>query len=93
MKQVKVLGMGCANCKNTVQLIQQVVDELGVEIQLEKVESLPEIMKYKVMSTPAVVIDDRVVHAGGIRPERQCKAGFKSVRNRCSGRQFCLPFL
>ncbi|MGL5030448.1 MAG: thioredoxin family protein [Aeromonas sp.] len=66
MKQVKVLGMGCANCKHTVQLIQQVVNELGVEIQLEKVESLPEIMKYKVMSTPAVVIDDKVVHAGGI---------------------------
>ena len=66
MKQVKVLGMGCANCKNTVQLIQQVVDELGISIQLEKVESLPEIMKYKVMSTPAVVIDDKVVHAGGI---------------------------
>ncbi|MGL5598274.1 MAG: thioredoxin family protein [Aeromonas sp.] len=65
MKQVKVLGMGCANCKHTVQLIQQVVNELGVEIQLEKVESLPEIMKYKVMSTPAVVIDDKVVHAGG----------------------------
>ncbi|MGL5303643.1 MAG: thioredoxin family protein [Aeromonas sp.] len=66
MKQVKVLGMGCANCKHTVQLIQHVVNELGVEIQLEKVESLPEIMKYKVMSTPAVVIDDKVVHAGGI---------------------------
>jgi predicted thioredoxin/glutaredoxin len=47
-----------------------VVDELGVSIQLEKVESLPEIMKYKVMSTPAVVIDDKVVHAGGI-PARE----------------------
>ncbi|MGE6122818.1 thioredoxin family protein [Aeromonas media] len=70
MKHVKVLGMGCANCKSTIQLIQQVVDELGVEVQLEKVESLPEIMKYKVMSTPAVVIDDKVVHAGGI-PARE----------------------
>ncbi|HAT1543776.1 thioredoxin family protein [Aeromonas hydrophila] len=70
MKYVKVLGIGCTNCKNTVQLIRQVVDELGVSIQLEKIESLPEIMKYKVMSTPAVVIDDRVVHAGGI-PARE----------------------
>lgn len=70
MKHVKVLGIGCTNCKNTVQLIRQVVDELGVSIQLEKIESLPEIMKYKVMSTPAVVIDDRVVHAGGI-PARE----------------------
>ncbi|CNK89956.1 thioredoxin family protein [Yersinia enterocolitica] len=70
MKHVKVLGMGCSNCKNTVQLIHQVVDELGVSIQLEKVESLSEIMKYKVMSTPAVVIDGKVVHAGGI-PTRE----------------------
>ncbi|MGE6168574.1 thioredoxin family protein [Aeromonas media] len=70
MKHVKVLGMGCANCKNTVQLIQQVVDELGVSIELDKIESLPEIMKYKVMSTPAVVIDDKVVHAGGV-PARE----------------------
>ena len=70
MKHVKVLGMGCSNCKNTVQLIHQVVDKLGVSIQLEKVESLSEIMKYKVMSTPAVVIDGKVVHAGGI-PTRE----------------------
>ena len=66
MKHVKVLGTGCSSCKTTIRLIQQVADERGVAIQLEKVESLPEIMKYKVMSTPAVVIDDIVVHAGGI---------------------------
>lgn len=76
MKQVKVLGMGCANCKNTVQLIRQVVDELGVAIQLEKVESLPEIMKYKVMSTPAVVIDGLVVHAGGIPTKEAVQSWF-----------------
>ncbi|ADF60042.1 MULTISPECIES: thioredoxin family protein [Enterobacteriaceae] len=66
MKHVKVLGTGCSSCKTTIRLIQQVADERGVAIQLEKVESLPEIMKYKVMSTPAVVINDIVVHAGGI---------------------------
>ena len=66
MKHVKVLGTGCSGCKTTIRLIQQVADERGVAIQLEKVESLPEIMKYKVMSTPAVVINDIVVHAGGI---------------------------
>lgn len=66
MKHVKVLGTGCSNCKTTIQLIQQVADERGVAIQLEKVESLPEIMKHKVMLTPAVIIDDIVVHAGGI---------------------------
>ncbi|EEF7216207.1 thioredoxin family protein [Salmonella enterica] len=66
MKHVKVLGTGCSGCKTTLRLIRQVADEHGIAIQLEKVESLPEIMKYKVMSTPAVVIDDIVVHAGGI---------------------------
>ncbi|EMG2256490.1 TPA: thioredoxin family protein [Klebsiella pneumoniae] len=66
MKHVKVLGTGCSSCKTTIRLIQQVADERGVAVQLEKVESLPEIMKYKVMSTPAVVIDNIVVHAGGI---------------------------
>ena len=76
MKHVKVLGMGCANCKNTVQLIQLVVNELGVSIQLEKVESLPEIMKYKVMSTPAVVIDDKIVHAGGIPTKEAVQSWF-----------------
>ncbi|GAB2952591.1 thioredoxin family protein [Hafnia psychrotolerans] len=66
MKHVKVLGTGCSSCKKTIRLIQQVADERGVTIQLEKVESLSEIIKLKVMSTPAVVIDDIVVHAGGI---------------------------
>ena len=66
MKHVKVLGTGCSSCKTTIRPIRQVADERGVADQLEKVESLPEIMKYKVMSTPAVVIDNIVVHAGGI---------------------------
>ncbi|AOV15468.1 thioredoxin family protein [Klebsiella sp. LTGPAF-6F] len=52
MKHVKVLGTGCSGCKTTIRLIQQVADERGVAIQLEKVESLSEIMKHKVMATP-----------------------------------------
>ena len=66
MKHVKVLGTGCSGCKTTIRLIQQVADERGVAIQLEKVESLSEIMKHKVMATPAVVVDNIVVHTGGI---------------------------
>ncbi|MFN3611085.1 thioredoxin family protein [Tepidimonas sp.] len=66
MTNIKVLGSGCANCRNTVALIEQVAQALGAPIQLEKVEDLRAIMAYGVMSTPAVVVDDRVVHAGGI---------------------------
>ncbi|MCE1172111.1 thioredoxin family protein [Azovibrio restrictus] len=69
MKDIKVLGTGCANCRNTVRLIEEVAAEQGVAITLSKVEELPEIMKYGVMSTPGVVVDGKVVHAGGI-PDR-----------------------
>lgn len=66
MKNVKVLGTGCANCKNTLALVEAVAREKGVQITLEKVEDLPSIMGFGVMSTPGVVIDGVVVHAGGV---------------------------
>ncbi|SDI70033.1 thioredoxin family protein [Pseudomonas panipatensis] len=66
MKEIKVLGTGCSNCKNTIALIEQVAKAHGIEVSLEKVEELKEIMSYGVMSTPSVVIDGKVVHAGGV---------------------------
>lgn len=63
---IKVLGTGCANCKNTVSLIEQAAKAKGVTITLSKVEELRDIMGYGVMSTPGVVIDGKVVHAGGV---------------------------
>lgn len=67
---IKVLGTGCTNCKNTIALIDQVAKAKGVEVQLEKVEELRDIMGYGVMSTPGVVINGKVVHAGGV-PSRE----------------------
>ena len=67
---IKVLGTGCTNCKNTIALIDQVAKAKGVEVQLEKVEELRDIMGYGVMSTPGVVINGQVVHAGGV-PSRE----------------------
>jgi small redox-active disulfide protein 2 len=63
---IKVLGTGCANCKSTIALIDQVAQAKGVAVKLEKVEELRDIMSYGVMSTPGVVINGKVVHAGGI---------------------------
>ena len=63
---IKVLGTGCANCKNTIALIEQVARDKGVPVTLAKVEELREIMGYGVMSTPGVVIDGKVVHSGGV---------------------------
>lgn len=63
---IKVLGTGCANCSNTIRLIEQVAQAKGVAITIEKVQELKDIMRYGVMSTPGVVIDGKVVHAGGV---------------------------
>lgn len=69
MKNIKVLGTGCANCKTTLKLIEETAAARGVAVQLEKVEEIKDIMSYGVMSTPGVVVDGKVVHAGGI-PDR-----------------------
>jgi small redox-active disulfide protein 2 len=69
VKNVKVLGTGCANCKTTLKLIEEVAREKGIAVEIEKVEELPDIARYGVMSTPGVVVDGKVVHAGGI-PDR-----------------------
>lgn len=67
---IKVLGTGCANCKNTIALIDQIAKAKGVTVKLEKVEELRDIMGYGVMRTPGVVINGEVVHAGGV-PSRE----------------------
>jgi small redox-active disulfide protein 2 len=66
MKEIKVLGTGCANCKATIKLVEEVAHEKGVEIHLSKIEEIQDIMSYGIMSTPGVVIDGDVVHAGGV---------------------------
>ena len=69
MKDIKVLGSGCANCNTTLTLIEEVAQARGVAVRLEKVEDMAAILGYGVMSTPGVVIDGKVVHAGGV-PDR-----------------------
>lgn len=67
---IKVLGTGCANCRNTIALIEQVARAKGMAVTVGKVEDLQDIMRYGIMSTPGVVIDGKVVHAGGV-PSRE----------------------
>ena len=76
MKEIKVLGPGCANCRNTAALIERVASDKAIAINLHKVEALPEIMSYGIMSTPGVVIDGKVVHAGGVPSRDKVEAWF-----------------
>ena len=75
MKHIKVLGTGCANCKATVKLIEDAAQARGMAVAVEKVENIADIMAYGVMSTPGVVIDGKVVHAGGV-PDRKKVEGW-----------------
>lgn len=70
MKQIKVLGSGCRNCEVTAKLIEDVAAAQGKTIQLEKISDMAAILGFGVMSTPGVVIDGKVVHAGGV-PDRK----------------------
>jgi small redox-active disulfide protein 2 len=66
MKDVKVLGSGCKRCEQTAAMLEQEAARLGVEIRLEKVTDYGAIAAYGIVSTPGVVVDGRVVHAGGL---------------------------
>lgn len=66
MKNVKVLGPGCKRCQATEDMVKAEAARLGLEVQVEKVTDYAAIAGYGVMSTPGIVIDGRVVHAGGL---------------------------
>jgi small redox-active disulfide protein 2 len=62
--KIQVLGTGCAKCKQLTAAAEEAVAELGLGVAVEKVEDIREIMKFKVMSTPALVVDGRVRSTG-----------------------------
>jgi len=73
MKTIKILGTGCANCKTTQEIVQEVVNELQLDVTIEKVEDIQEIMAFDVMSTPAVVIDGKVAMVGKVPTKEEMK--------------------
>jgi len=62
--EIKVLGTGCPKCKRLEQLAREAVAEAGIEAAITKVEDIDAISEYPVMSTPALVIDEKVVSSG-----------------------------
>jgi len=66
VKHVKLLGSGCKRCEATEQMVRAEAAKLGVEVNVEKITDYAQIAGFGVVSTPGIVIDGKVVHAGGL---------------------------
>lgn len=71
MVNIKVLGSGCANCKRLEAVTRKVVEALDIEAEIAKVTDYAEIMKYPILATPGLVINEKLVSAGRLPSEAQ----------------------
>ncbi len=71
---IKVLGPGCTNCKNLERVTNEAVTALGIDATIEKVEDYPTIAAYGIMSTPALVVDEKVVVYGRVPKVAEIRA-------------------
>lgn len=62
--RIQILGTGCAKCKTLTANAKQAVDEMGADVQVEKIEDIKEIMKFNILMTPGLAIDGNVKSAG-----------------------------
>jgi small redox-active disulfide protein 2 len=69
MKDVKVLGPGCKRCETTADMVRSAAAALGVPVAIEKVTDYAAVARYGIAATPGIVIDGKVVHAGGLPRE------------------------
>jgi small redox-active disulfide protein 2 len=74
MKQIKILGSGCAKCNQLAETVTSVIAAEGIEAEVEKVEDMQKIMAYNVLSTPALVVDGEVRSKGRVPSVSELKA-------------------
>ena len=77
MKKIQILGTGCAKCRMLAANAEAAIKDLGIEASLEKVTSINEIMKFGVMTTPALAVDGQVKVAGRVATVEEIKALFR----------------
>lgn len=71
MLTIKVLGSGCANCKKVEGIVRQVIAKMGLEAEVVKVTDYAQMMQYDIMSTPGLVVNEKLVSAGRIPSEAE----------------------
>ena len=72
-KQVKVLGPGCAKCKTTYNNVLAAIKQMGIEADVTKIEDIEEMMKYNVLTTPVLIIDDIIKVKGRVADINEIK--------------------
>ncbi len=80
MNTIKILGTGCPSCNKTEAIVKDVITELQCDIKIEKVTDIQEIMAYDIMSTPAIVIDEKVMIKGHMPSKDEIK---KLLKDNC----------
>ena len=73
MKKIQILGTGCSKCKVLATHVERAVEELGIPCEVEKVTDIQQIIKFKVMMTPGLVIDGVVKAVGRVVPVEEIK--------------------
>ena len=73
MKQIKVLGPGCPKCTNTYNNVLEALKQTGVEAEVTKIEDIEEMMKYNVLTTPVLMIDDAIKVKGRVANVNEIK--------------------
>jgi small redox-active disulfide protein 2 len=71
--QIKILGTGCSKCNALEKITRKVVNEIGIDANIEKVEDIMEIMNYGIMRTPGLVVDGEVKINGRLPSEKELK--------------------
>lgn len=70
---IKILGPGCARCKSTVEVVKKAVEQSGVQAEITKVEDLEGMMKYNILTTPVVVINEEIKIKGRVPTVEEIK--------------------
>lgn len=79
---IKVLGPGCPKCKTLEKVTRDAVAEAGIDATIEKVEDIVKIMEYRVMHTPVLVVNEKVVLSGQVPSVKQVKELLTKINNQ-----------
>lgn len=71
--EIKILGTGCPKCKSLEKLIREIVEKNGIQATIIKVDDITEIMKYRIMATPALVVNEKVETKGRVPSASEIK--------------------